>query len=279
MAPERRVPRFAAETFRRRVTGRKTPGGGEPVLLWPDTFTNYLQPDVAMAAVGVLESLDCRVTIPPTTLCCGRPLYDYGFLDTAKRQLRRILAALARDLRDGVPVVVLEPSCASVFRDELLGLLPDEPDARRLASQTFLLGEFVDARRARLRTDGRRRRALVQAHCHHRAVMHTDPDVRVLSEAGIDAELLDAGCCGMAGAFGFETDHYPVSIACGERALLPAVRAGPARHADRRRWLQLSGADRAHDRAPRASPRRSPAVDQWRRVMTAHVACRPASHR
>jgi Fe-S oxidoreductase len=103
MAPERRVPRFAAETFRRQVTGWKTPGGGEPVLLWPDTFTNYLQPDVAMAAVGVLESLDCRVTIPPTTLCCGQPLYDYGFLDTAKRQLRRILAALARDLRDGVP--------------------------------------------------------------------------------------------------------------------------------------------------------------------------------
>lgn len=230
LAPERRIPPFAPETFRRRFARRTDAGGaaprsGEPVLLWPDTFTNYFHPGVADAAVDVLEHTGCRVSIPAATLCCGRPLYDYGFLDRAKARLRHIMTSLQSDIRAGTPIVVLEPSCATVFRDELLQLFPDDDDARRLSAQTFLLSEFLAARGDRLGHSSIGRRAIAHAHCHHKAMMNTGDEVRVLQQVGFDAELLDSGCCGMAGAFGFEPDHYAVSIACGERVLLPAVRA------------------------------------------------------
>ena len=225
IAPARRLPAFAPATFSRWFRRRPPRTGGRRVILWPDTFNDHFFPRTARNAVQVLEAAGCRVTLPPPGLCCGRPLYDWGMLTLARRQLREILDAMRADIRAGVPVIVLEPSCAAVFRDELLGLFPDDEDARRLARQTLLLGEFL-ARHAP--ADGfptMSGRTLVQTHCHQHAVLGRDADREILQRCGLDVEVLDGGCCGMAGSFGFEADKYDVSIAVGEHAVLPAVRA------------------------------------------------------
>jgi FAD/FMN-containing dehydrogenase/Fe-S oxidoreductase len=223
VAPERRLPPFAPESFRRWFQRRPLGESEHRVILWPDTFNNYFRPQTAQAAVEVLEAAGYRVEIPEQVLCCGRPLYDYGMLGGAKRLLRRTLAALRPEIRAGVPLVGLEPSCVAVFRDELLELLPDDEDAKRLARQTFLFTEFL-ARSDGLRLAQLRRNALVHGHCHQKAILGMDGDRALLSQLGLDYEILDSGCCGMAGAFGFEKAHYDVSIACGERVLLPAAR-------------------------------------------------------
>jgi Fe-S oxidoreductase len=146
-------------------------------------------------------------------------------LDLARRKLRSAVAALAPAARAGVPILVLEPGCASVFRDELRDLLPDDDDVRSVAAATVLLSELL-ARTPGWRPPARTGRAIVQAHCHHASVLGFDAERSVLAATGIEAEVLDSGCCGMAGAFGYERgERYRVSIAAGERVLLPAVRA------------------------------------------------------
>ena len=224
IASERELPAFAGKTFKRWFRER-VPRNPEapPVILWPDTFNNYFHPEVAEAAVEVLEDAGFAVVLPQHTLCCGRPLYDWGMLDLAKRQLRQILAALRPQIQAGMPVVGLEPSCVAVFRDELANLFPNDEDAKRLKSQTFLLSEFLE--REGYRPPSLRRKAIVHAHCHHKAIMKTTDEEKILDKLGLDYELLDAGCCGMAGSFGFEKgEHYEVSMKAGERVLLPAVR-------------------------------------------------------
>jgi FAD/FMN-containing dehydrogenase/Fe-S oxidoreductase len=232
VAPQRDVPAVAAETFtrwfRRRAGDRGPPGsspgagGRRPVLLFPDTFTDHFHPAAGRAAVQVLEAAGFAVRVPERPLCCGRPLYDFGMLDLAKRQLRRILRTLGPEADAGVPVVVLEPSCLAAFRDELPNLLPGE-GARRLAGRAVSLAELLAGDGWQPPSVGGR--AIVQGHCHQQAVVGMDRDLELLAAAGVDAELLDAGCCGMAGAFGFEAGHYEVAVAVGERRLLPAVRA------------------------------------------------------
>jgi Fe-S oxidoreductase/FAD/FMN-containing dehydrogenase len=219
---ERPIPAFAPRTFRHSFERRGTNGArGGSVLLWADTFTNYFEPDVALAALEVLEAAGCQVRLPPAGLCCGRPLYDYGMLDRAKRQLQAILGALRDDIRMGTQIVVLEPSCASVFRDEMLNLFPDDPDAKQLSKLVVTLPELLQDREWHPpRLD---RRAIMHAHCHHKAVLGIDPEVMLLREAGVDLKVLDAGCCGVAGSFGYE--HYDLSMKIGEQRLLPAVRA------------------------------------------------------
>jgi FAD/FMN-containing dehydrogenase/Fe-S oxidoreductase len=216
----RTLPALAPKTFRSRFESHQKEG--PRVLLWPDTFTNHFQPEIAHAAVAVLEGAGFQVALPRGGLCCGRPLYDVGLLDLARERLREILDALHADIEAGVPVVGLEPSCVAVFRDELLQLFPDDPDARRLSSQTFTLAEILTRNEVPLpRREGR---VLVHAHCHHHAVLGLQADRQLLGRIGLEARFLDSGCCGMAGAFGFEEGHYDVSMACAERALLPAVR-------------------------------------------------------
>jgi FAD/FMN-containing dehydrogenase/Fe-S oxidoreductase len=229
VAPEREAPRFARRTFRRWFATHSRAarvGTRGSVLLWPDTFTNHFHPEVAAAAVEVLEAAGYRVQLPDRVLCCGRPLYDYGMLDTAERLLRLTLHTLKPHIEAGTPVIGVEPSCLAVFRDELPNLFPDDPLASRLSEQAMTLSEF-------LRRDGwepppLHRKAVVQRHCHHQAVMGFDADREMLDALGLDHEVLDSGCCGMAGSFGFEArDKYEVSQAVGERALLPAVREAP----------------------------------------------------
>jgi Fe-S oxidoreductase len=145
-------------------------------------------------------------------------------LDVGKRLLRQVLDSLEDEIMAGTPLVVLEPSCATVFKDELLNLFPRDERARRLARQTCLLGEFLGPDFEPGQLGGE---ALVHGHCHQKALLSMKPDQAVLARSGLQARVLDSGCCGMAGAFGFESEHYEVSIACGERVLLPAVREAP----------------------------------------------------
>lgn len=227
VAPERTLPRFSDQTFKQWFNERSEKNRNQPaVILWPDTFNNHFHPNVARAAVAVLEDAGFRVEVPLVDMCCGRPLYDFGMLKTARRWLEQIIDELRPRIRAGIPVVALEPSCCAVFRDELVNLLPHEQDAKRLASQTFTLAEFLRNRAPDYPPKQLDRRALIHFHCHHRAIMDIDCEEALFRRLGIDFEILDSGCCGMAGAFGFERgERYEVSVKCGERVLLPRVRA------------------------------------------------------
>ncbi len=233
IAPERRLPRFARETFRAWFARRRPiPTGSAPAtersaVLFADTFTNHFSPEIGRAAVDVLEAAGFSVTLPRGPLCCGRPLYDFGMLDSARRRLAQVLDALSPAVAAGSPVVVLEPSCAAVFRDELPELFPKDERAGRLARRTFLLAEFLEREGGGWTPSAPRSsgKALVQFHCHQRALFGIDADRRALAASGLEADVPDSGCCGMAGSFGFEKSHFGVSLAVGERVLFPAVRA------------------------------------------------------
>lgn len=227
----RDVPRFAPQRFttwfRKRPTAGLTSTKG-PVILWPDTFTNNFDTDIARAAVDVLEAAGFEVRVPDRAVCCGLTWISTGQLDAAKHVLKRTLAVLEPALREDIPVVVLEPSCAAVFRSDLPELMDGDQDAHRLSKLTRTLGELLQERAPEWRPGSVERSAVIQPHCHQHAILGTAPDAEILESAGVDAQLLDAGCCGLAGNFGFERDHYEVSVACAEDKLMPAVRAaGP----------------------------------------------------
>ena len=227
VAPERSIPAFAPKTFKQWFHERGPRNLDKPpVLLWPDTFNNHFYPETAQAAVEVLEDAGFRIEIPQQSLCCGRPLYDFGMLRLARRQLRQILDALRPYVRGGVPIVGLEPSCVAVFKDELTNLFPNDEDARRLNEQTFIFSEFLEKKAEDYQPPKLGRKAVVHGHCHHKAIMGMSDEEKVLAKLGLDYEVLDSGCCGMAGSWGYEKgDHYEVSMKAGERVLLPAVRS------------------------------------------------------
>jgi FAD/FMN-containing dehydrogenase/Fe-S oxidoreductase len=237
IAPERGIPEIARETFttRARADSIVERGPAEPaprgrILLWPDTFTDHFDPDVAEDAVAVLTALGYSVELPPRGVCCGLTWTSTGQVGAARRVLRRSLKTIEPWLSAGVPVVGLEPSCTAALRADGVELLPAEPLAAALAGgvKTFaeLLAEHLDELPGLV--VGGRRRALVQVHCHQHAELGADDDRAVMRALGIDAEVLDSGCCGLAGNFGFEKGHYEVSMAAAERVLLPAVRAADA---------------------------------------------------
>jgi FAD/FMN-containing dehydrogenase/Fe-S oxidoreductase len=234
----RRIPAFAPERFKAWFGKHACPNpGAERVVLFPDTFTDFFQPDIAIAATRVLEDAGFRVVVPHEDICCGRPLYDYGFLELAKRRWLGILRVLRPYYRAGVPIVVLEPSCWAAFKDELTNLMPNDEDAKRLQHCTLTLSEFLRSRASHYTLPPLQRQALVQGHCHQRSLdTLNDREVgqlfaekAVYDALGLEHHEPETGCCGMAGAFGYEraNDHYDVSVACGERALLPEVRRAP----------------------------------------------------
>jgi hypothetical protein len=220
IAQQRKLPRLASRTFRAGFAERA--GAGQEVLLWTDTFNNHFRPATLVAGAEVLAHAGCRVTLPPAGLCCGRPLYDFGMVDAARDQLLAILDSLAPQIAAGVPVVGLEPSCVSVFRDELINLLADDPRAATLSLNTYTLAEYLQ--KIGYAPPAFHADAVMQGHCHHKSVMGTAPDVELLSATGIRIGQPESGCCGMAGSFGFKPQHLAMSLAIGERALLPAVR-------------------------------------------------------
>ena len=228
IAPERKLPPFASQTFQSWFHHRTAqPLGGAKVLLWPDTFNNYFHPEIAAAAVEVLEAAGFDVVVPRRHLCCGRPLYDYGMLSLAEQWLRDTLTAMRPYLDSGTPIVGLEPSCAAVFRDELIDLFPHDEDAKRLHQQTFTLAEFLEKKAPDFRPSKLARKALVHGHCHQKAVIGMGAEKEVLGKLGLQVQLLDEGCCGMAGSFGFEEKKYELSQKVGELGVLPAVRSAP----------------------------------------------------
>jgi Fe-S oxidoreductase len=152
-------------------------------------------------------------------------LYDFGMLTEAKRYLTTIMEALRAEINAGLPMVVLEPSCASVFRDELHNLFPHDPRARRLRQQTFLLSEFLQNHARGYEPPKHSAKILLHGHCHHKALMKMSDEQTLLRGMGVELECPDTGCCGMAGPFGFERDKFAVAQAVGERVLLPAVRS------------------------------------------------------
>jgi Fe-S oxidoreductase len=228
IAPQRMMPRLAPVNFRTAARRRRVGTSGGDVILWVDTFNNSFHPETSQAALDVLTAAGCKVSIPPQSLCCGRPLYDFGLLGQAAAYLKRVLAVLADPIDAGIPIVVLEPSCASVFRDELRNLLPAEPRAERLGAQTFLLSEFLERRVPGYVPPKIARTVVLHGHCHHKAVMKMGDEESLLRKTGANVQALDAGCCGMAGSFGFDAGKYDVSQAIGERVLLPAVRKASA---------------------------------------------------
>ncbi|HEY7169242.1 MAG TPA: FAD-linked oxidase C-terminal domain-containing protein [Vicinamibacterales bacterium] len=235
MAPQRTLPRFAPVSFRQWATkqgvatveanrGREGSAANDrDVVLWVDTFNNYFHPRTSEAALAVLTRGGFNTMVPSAPLCCGRPLYEFGLLDDARRYLQRILDTLRPEIEAGVPIVVLEPSCASVFRDELRNLFPADPLAERLRRQTVLLSEFL-LNQPGYEAPRLSRRVMLHGHCHHKAVMKMSAEESLLRKTGADLQPLDAGCCGMAGPFGFAAEHYAMSQSIGERVLLPAVR-------------------------------------------------------
>lgn len=239
LAPQRRVPRFASSTFQQWARKQKVPvpggvhsssGNGtasSQVILWADTFNNFYHPETSRAALEVLQSAGFRVAVPQGHLCCGRPLYDFGFLEKAKQYLQRIMSVLGPQIDAGTPIVVLEPSCASVFRDELRNLFPSDARAMKLRSQTFLLSEFLERHAQGYQPPQLGVKVLLHGHCHHKSLMGMGPEESLLRKTGADVQSIDSGCCGMAGPFGFEKEKYDVSLAVGERVLLPAVRNTP----------------------------------------------------
>jgi len=224
IAPERRMPRYASETFVHWFRRRSKIENGPRVLLWPDTFNNYFRPRTAIAATRLLENLGYTVAIPDRALCCGRPLYDWGMLDTAKGLWRKTLDCLSHAIEMGTPVIGLEPACISAFRDELIRLFPADERARRLSQQAHFITDFLAQRPEALDCLRVNAKALVQIHCHQHAVIKPDGERKVLDRVGLDYEILKSGCCGMAGSFGFEASKYEVSMAAAERVLLPRLR-------------------------------------------------------
>jgi FAD/FMN-containing dehydrogenase/Fe-S oxidoreductase len=233
VAQERTVPDVAPMRFTtwfRRLDGRgdlpRGDGSRGEVMLWPDTFTNHFHPWIGVAAVEVLEAAGFTVRIPDQELCCGLTWISTGQLGVARRLLRRTATALAPSLSRGLPVVGLEPSCTAVFRSDARELLGEDRDVERLTAATRTLSELLLEKAGDWKVPQARRQALVQMHCHQHAVLNGGhADAEVLKRAGVDADVLDSGCCGLAGNFGFEAGHYDVSMACAEDGLLPALRS------------------------------------------------------
>ena len=230
--PRRDMPTFAGQTFRQWFKAR----GGSPeasgdrgrVALFADTFTNYNHPEIGMAAVKVIESLGYQVVIPPT-VCCGRPMLSAGLLDKAKANAAKNVDSLLDYANSGTRIVGLEPSCILSFRDDYRDLVPGLPGLDEVADSTMLIEEFLvhalEEDGAALELSRPPAKIMLHGHCHQKALVGTRKAMHLLGRIpGCDAEEIGSGCCGMAGSFGFEKEHYDVSMRAGEQVLFPAVR-------------------------------------------------------
>jgi Fe-S oxidoreductase len=227
----RPLPAFARETFTDWFDRRRPPAAAPrgPVVLFHDTFVTYNTPEIGRAAVELLEAGGYRVELVDRK-CCGRPLISKGMLEEAREHARFNIERLAPWAARGVAIVGLEPSCLLTLRDEWVELVRTE-EARQVARSSFLLEEFLMRERARgltLPFKGGARSALLHGHCHQKALVGTAHTVAALKWAGYEVSEVDSGCCGMAGSFGFEKEHYDISIALGGRRLAPAVTSAPA---------------------------------------------------
>jgi Fe-S oxidoreductase len=190
-----------------------------------DTFNNYFRPTAAIAATLVLEAAGWHAVVPQKPVCCGRPLYDWGWLDAAEEWLSRLMHEAGSLVASGVPMVALEPACTATFRDKLPGLFPKNGTARAFKENTFLFSEFLDRFCQDFELPQSLRKALVQIHCHHYSVLDVEAEKRIMERLALDYEVMPSGCCGMAGSFGFERAKFDISMKIAERVMLPKVRA------------------------------------------------------
>jgi Fe-S oxidoreductase len=228
VAQQRQLPSLAPESYQKGRVAAAQPEGqsaSSQVVLWADTWNNYYHPQTLSAAESVLTQAGFHVETPAGHLCCGRPLYDFGLLGAARSYLAKVLAQAAPQINAGLPFIFLEPSCASVFKDELLELFPKDDRARRLSEQVWLLADWLSAKAPGFAA-GRLTGAniLLHGHCHHKAVFGGPAsEIALLRQAGASVDLIHSGCCGMAGPFGFEADKFEVSKTIANDGLLPAV--------------------------------------------------------
>jgi Fe-S oxidoreductase len=232
------MPRFQRESFRRWFSRRPAPVSQAPrgdVVLFDDTFTRFNHPEVGRAATRLLEALGYRVILVERTTCCGRPAISKGMLGVARDWAAQNVEALLPHARRGVPIVGVEPSCLLALRDEYPDLLQDEQQheaAQTVAGQALLLDELIvqladeDPAIASIFRPDADADVLVHGHCHQKALAGMDSTLRALALVpGYAARLIDSPCCGMAGSFGYEAEHYEVSRQMGELRLFPAVEA------------------------------------------------------
>jgi len=236
LSAKRTLPRWRADAFHLDpVAAPRRARGNTEVVLLVDTFNNYFEPGNARAARAVLEAAGYQVHHPRALdskrpLCCGRTFLASGLVAEARVEARRTIAALQPYVERGLPIVGLEPSCLYTLRDEFKSMLPG-PSTDALAARATLFEEFLDAERdaGRLHLELRalpQKKALLHGHCHQKAFAAMSSVERVLRMVPeLQVETVQASCCGMAGAFGYEADHYAVSMNMAEAALLPALRA------------------------------------------------------
>jgi FAD/FMN-containing dehydrogenase/Fe-S oxidoreductase len=231
--PDRSLPAYAPETleawFGREVAGKAKAKTAAKVILFHDTWVNYNETAIGKAAVRVLQAAGYDVYLAHGRKCCGRPLITGGQADKARPWVDHNVALLAPFARQGIPIIGIEPSCILTLRDEYLNLASDVRRAQLVADQAFTFDEFVarEVEAGRFTPPWRREtgQALLHGHCHHKAMVGNDVTVTALTAAGYAVEIIPSGCCGMAGDFGYEAEHYAVSRTIGEDRLLPAVRA------------------------------------------------------
>ncbi len=233
IAAGRKMPQLAKTSFLAAARGKaatNTPSRTQRVVLWADTWNNYYHPSALRAAQAVLEQAGFDVSLPRKHLCCGRPLYDFGFLDHAKKYLLAVLDAMREEIDAGTPFIFLEPSCASVCTDEMPEMLPTNERALKLRRQIWLFADWIEAKApAWAGTQLQAREVLVHGHCHHKASFDgPKSELALLQRFGANARMIEAGCCGMAGPFGFEANKFELSQKIAEEALLPAVRQASA---------------------------------------------------
>ncbi len=227
----RELPRFTRRTLRKRMAGRPSVIAQPKAVLFADTFTEFEDPEIGIAAIAVLEASGLGARVAPN-VCCGRPLISQGLLREARKQAAANVHALYDLAQRGTAIVFVEPSCLSAVREDAPGLLRGELQrrARVVAGASVLFEEYLErelsAGRARLPLKSGPARVQLHPHCHQRAMGLAAPAKALLSRIpGAQVTDLEAGCCGMAGSFGYTRDHYDVSRAIGERKLLPAARA------------------------------------------------------
>ncbi len=230
--PARTLPMLAPYTFTawwRHHRPATPPSPRGQVVLFPDTFITFNEPHIGEAAVRVLEALGYEVILAEDRVCCGRPLLSQGLLKEAQSHAARNVRLLKDYAQQEVPIIGLEPSCILTLRDEYPDLITD-PAARTVATQCYTLDEFL----ARELTRGLSipfkppsHPVYLHVHCHQKALVGPEPTLAVLETLGVKAHLIDTGCCGMAGSFGYEVEHYDLSVRIAEERLLPALRNAP----------------------------------------------------
>jgi Fe-S oxidoreductase len=244
--PDRRLPLYAAQSFEEQfLSDAPNPVHGIPLILFHDTWTNFHEPEVGMAAVRVLRRAGYNVTPAWGRMCCGRTLITTGQADQARGLADHNIALLSQAAAQGCAIVGIEPSCILTLRDEYPALASDKARARLIASRSFTFEEFVvnEAGQGRFAASWHANgaKALLHGHCHARALVGDAPSVQALRLGGYEVDVIGGGCCGMAGDFGYKKSHADVSKAIAQDRLLPAIRSAPPKT-----WIVASGTSCRH---------------------------------